>query len=131
MVVGIFLYNYIPNDITVAKAKTYQASSETTKVLSDAQDTGNLLGELTGNNNNTEDDIKTTIILQTYQVTSQDLKRYERVHEYTPGLKADPFDEPKIPVENTTSNGQSTNSGTSENTGNSSDNTLFGTSNQK
>lgn len=131
MVVGIFLYNYIPNDVTVAKAKNYQASTETTKILSDAQDTGNLLGELTGNMNSTQEDIKTTVILQTYQVTSEQLKQYEKINVYQPGKKSDPFDEPLS--ENSTSSGSTGNSsGTPNgNNGNPGDGTLFGTKNQK
>lgn len=128
MVVGIFLYNYIPNDVTIAKAKTYQASTETTKVLSEAKDTGNLLGELTGNMNSTQEDIKTTIIYQTYEVSAGKLKQYQNINEYQPGKKADPFDEP-LSEENPSNNG--TSGTTNGNSGNSGDGTLFGTKNQK
>lgn len=132
MVVGIFLYNYIPNDVTIVKAKTYQANTETTKVLSEAGETGNLLGELTGNMNTTQDDIKTTIIYQTYEVTAGKLQQYKNTKEYQPGKKADPFDEP-VSGEDISSGSSGTASGNqnSGNTGNPGDGTLFGTGNQK
>ena len=94
-------------------------------------ETGNLLGELTGNMNSTQDDIKTTIIYQTYEVSAGRLKQYEREKEYQPGKKADPFDEPVTGDEGSNSSSGTSNGSSNENTENSGDGTLFGTKNQK
>lgn len=129
MVVGILLFNYIPNDITVAKAKTYEVNAETTKVLSDAADSSNLLSQLTGVESNPEDTIKTTIILQTHHVTSSDLALYQQTGAYKKG-KADPFADPTPDQMSGGSSSSSGNMGSSGNTA-SGDGTIFGTSNQK
>lgn len=81
--------------------------------------------------NSTQDDIKTTIIYQTYGVSAGRLKQYEREKEYQPGKKSDPFDEPVFGDEGSNGSTGTSNGNPSGNTGNSGDGTLFGTKNQK
>lgn len=45
MTVGLFLYEYVPNGLTVSKANTYEVTSETTEVLNDAGKAEELLSK--------------------------------------------------------------------------------------
>ena len=45
MCVGLFLYEYVPNGLTVSKANTYEVTAETTEVLNDAGKAQELLSK--------------------------------------------------------------------------------------
>ena len=47
MCVGLFLYDYNPGGVTIAKANQYEVESATTEALGDAQDTQSILTEQT------------------------------------------------------------------------------------
>ncbi len=117
MSVGILVYNYIPTDVAIAKPNTYEVDIETTKVLSDATESSNLLSQITGSSSGS-DEIKTSIILQTYQVTKTDLARYKASGAYVSG-KSDPFsDAPEPTVEENNDGNTNTSSTKPGNTNN-------------
>jgi hypothetical protein len=135
MIVGIFVYNYIPTDITIAKASTYEVSSETTKILSDAADSSNVLGQITGSSSSSSGSTSTTIVLQTYEITKSDLKIYKNTGAYQSG-KSDPFADvqqssSEDETSTTTSSSGVTGSQSGSTTGNVSDGTLFNSTSQK
>jgi hypothetical protein len=117
MMVGIFVYNFIPTDVTVAKPSTYEVSSDTTKVLSDIPESEKALSSITGSSSSTSSTPTTTIVLQTYEITKSDLAIYKAEGEYVSG-KSDPFADAITSSDNTDDNSQS--SGTSSGSTNSS-----------
>ena len=71
MIVGIFLYDYIPTGMQVSQAKVYQADSNTITALSDASDAQDLV--LPSSNSSSPSQIaRTEIVLQTYDLTKAD-----------------------------------------------------------
>ncbi len=131
MIIGMFLYDYLPNSTTVTKANVYEASSSTTKVLADIkQESENLFS-------GTEEDSSGTpnLLLKTYTVTNTDLSQYAKSGSYEHG-KSDPFSEtPKqeeTPDGEKPSNGQEGNNTTNNNTTvNKPDGTLYNSTNRK
>ena len=94
MIIGIFLYDYMPNSTTVAKANTYEATSDTTKVLSDiTTESQELFSKST--NDDSSSSATPSIVLKTYNVSSSDLKQYASKQEYEKG-KSDPFGDWKV-----------------------------------
>lgn len=70
---AILFYEYIPSRKVVAEITTYQANDETQQLLSD-----------------TIDSQKNEKPIYTYEVTSSELKGFEKKNEYVPG-KSNPF----------------------------------------
>jgi hypothetical protein len=147
MIVGIFLYDYIPNSITIAKANSYQRDSDTQSVIDDTSAASSLLSSLTSQSSNSSGTSTTTIILDTYEVTSSDLSVYKSSGAYTNG-KADPFSDPVVQSTDdetgssgstggnsgsSVSSGSSSTSGTTTNSSSSqtSDGTLFNSTSKK
>lgn len=100
---AILFYEYIPSRKVVAEITTYQANDETQQLLSD-----------------TIDSQKNEKPIYTYEVTSSELKGFEKTNEYVPG-KSNPFasvsegtEDPNAVTNNTTnsSNSNTTNNGT-------------------
>lgn len=104
LILSVVLYNYIPGNKVVPEAVEYIPTQEIqTQLNSAVEDSSN-------------------DIIMTYEITAQDLERYEKTNEYVPG-KSNPFATVGITDENNTdnndqSNGNS-NSGTSNNVTNS------------
>jgi hypothetical protein len=115
MIVGISVYNYIPTDITIAQASTYETSSETTKVISDAKESADIVGQITGNSSSSSS-ATTTIVLQTYEITKSDLNRYKNTGAYNNG-KSDPFADVSEETTGSSSSGNTSNSGSSSSSG--------------
>ena len=87
MMLGIFLYDYMPTGITVSEANQYQTEPKTTQVLSDVSD----INERT-NSNSDSSSAQPTVILQTYNVGKSDLAIYRASGAYVPG-RSNPFAE--------------------------------------
>ena len=105
MSVGILVYNYIPTDVAIAKPNTYEVDIETTKVLSDATESSNLLSQITGSSSGSD-------------VTKTDLARYKASGAYVSG-KSDPFsDAPEPTVEENNDGNTNTSSTKPGNTNN-------------
>ena len=114
LALGIIFYNFIPSNKTVPNVPTYTISEEVKTEI---------------NERITEDDK----VLVTYELTSGELKNYERTKDYTKG-KANPFSTydtstPKSNDENNVTNTDSTNGGTQTN--NTSTNTFYGNTGTK
>lgn len=89
MIVGIFLYDYIPTGMQVSQAKVYQADSNTIKALSDASDAQDLV--LPSSDSSGQSQIaRTEIVLQTYDLTKADLQTYMAAGVYDRG-RSNPF----------------------------------------
>ena len=73
LIFAIALYNFIPNRKTVAKITEYVPSESTQALLED----------------NIDSNDRSEVILS-YEVTSTDLKNYQKTKEYVPG-KPNPF----------------------------------------
>ena len=93
---AILFYEYIPSRKVVAEITTYQANDETQQLLSD-----------------TIDSQKNEKPIYTYEVTSSELKGFEKTNEYVPG-KANPFasvtegtEDPNSVTNNTTNSNNS------------------------
>ena len=100
---AILFYEYIPSRKVVAEITTYQANDETQQLLSD-----------------TIDSQKNEKPIYTYEVTSSELKGFEKTNEYVPG-QANTFSsvtegtEDPNSVTNNTTNSNNSNT-TNENT---------------
>ena len=116
MCVGLALYEYVPNNLTISKASQYETSSETAEILNDSKDIQDLLSTQSQNGNNSGDSpvVKTNIILKEYDVSRADLARYRAIGAYVQG-RSDPFAE--VTEHDTVNGGGAT--GTSTTTGNS------------
>lgn len=114
---AILFYEYIPSRKVIPEITTYQANDETQQLLSD-----------------TIDSQKDEKPIYTYEVTSSELKGFEKTNEYVPG-KANPFasvspdtQETKDPntIKNNTTNTNKDNSNTTTtNTTDGNTNTYF------
>jgi hypothetical protein len=110
MMIGIFLYDYIPTGVKVSKASSYETSEKTTKILSDASDASSLLNQ----SDDTDSPVQTNIILQTYNVSKTDLAIYKSMGSYQSG-RPDPFadiDKPAASTGSTSGTGTGSSSGT-------------------
>lgn len=110
MCVGLLLYDYIPNGLTVSKANQYETSAKTTEVLSDAQDAQSLLSSQTSSSNTTTPTVKTNVVLKEYDVSKTDLALYKAEGSLEQG-RPDPFAEVTAEdTANTTADGTNTTS---------------------
>lgn len=105
MIIGIFLYDYIPTDNTFSEANTYVTDAKTLKILAEITNDGNL-------NDDGEND---KMILKEYTVTEADLAMYAAKKDYQKG-KTDPFASSETPVKK--DEGNKNNNSNSTNTGN-------------
>ena len=99
MCVGLFLYDYVPSGLLVAKANTYETSGETTKILDDALDAQEMLTSQSQGSSSTSDStesVKTNIILKEYNISKTDLAMYKQSGDLQQG-RDNPFAE--IPAE--------------------------------
>lgn len=103
LVLCVLLYNYIPSNKILPAEVSYQASEEIQKELDSAVN-----GE-------------TTEVILSYEVTSTDLKNYEKSDDYNAG-KVNPFSA-YVEVPEGELEGDGDNSNTSNNTGSSSGST--------
>lgn len=110
LALGVLFYEYIPTNKTVPNVSTYKTSDSVQRELE----------EKVADNET---------IIQTFEVTSEDLKKAQTTKTYIPG-KANPFSTYEEPAENTTnpdgttSNSVNTNVNTSKG-GTSSQNTFY------
>ena len=74
LIFAILFYEYIPSRKVVAEITTYQANDETQQLLSD-----------------TIDSQQDTRPIYTYEVTSSELKGFEKTNEYVPGKATSPL----------------------------------------
>ena len=118
LALGIIFYNYMPSNKTVPNIEEYTASEEVKTAL---------------NEKITEEEK----VLVTYELTSSDLKNYERSKDYKKG-KVNPFSTydttPKTEDENNVTNAGTANVGTSnasESTTNTGTNTFYGNTGTK
>ena len=72
LILSVLLYNYIPSNKVIPEAVEYAPSAEIQTQLS------------------TEIEDNSSEIIMTYEITEQDLDRFERANEYNPG-KINPF----------------------------------------
>lgn len=114
MIIGIYLYDYIPTGATVAKANTYEVKESTTKILSEITENSQSL--VNSNTTTSEDTSTPNVILQTYSVTKNDLAIYQSSGDYEKG-KSNPFaDAASSPSSSTTGNNSSNSNNNSNNT---------------
>lgn len=97
LLLGVFLYDYIPTNKVVPKIEQYQVPNT---IKQELEETVNDLEE-------------TTQIV--YEIDGTDLKNYEKSKDYQKG-KVNPFGSDTTSTENTTSNGNNTNNINSTNT---------------
>lgn len=111
LALGVLFYEYIPTNKTVPSVSTYKTSDSVQRELDE---------KIADNET----------ILETYEITAEDLKHLQQNKTYVPG-KANPFSTYEDPVENTTDpNGTTTTNsvGTNVNTskgGTSTENTFY------
>ncbi len=103
LALGIIFYNYVPSNKAVPTVQTYEMSEEVK----------NELNEKVAENDK---------VLVTYELTSNDLKTYEKTKQYTKG-KSNPFStfdtsKPKSGDENNVTDTQETSTSTQTNTSN-------------
>lgn len=103
MIIGIFLYDYIPTDNTFSEANTYVTDAKTLKILAEITNDGNL-------NDDGEND---KMILKEYTVTEADLAMYAAKKDYQKG-KTDPFASSETPVKNEQGNTTNNNGGSTQ-----------------
>lgn len=107
LILSVVLYNYIPGNKVVPEAVEYVPTQEIQTQLNAAvEDSSN-------------------DIIMTYEITAQDLERYEKTNEYVPG-KSNPFATVGISDDNTDGNNTDNNS---QNNGNSNSGTSNGSTN--
>lgn len=97
LILGIVLYDYIPNNKIIPEVQEYQKSAEIQEALTNAK---------------TEESTK---VVLTYEITDSDLNMYTKTNQYVAG-KTNPFEEyTEETNENTTenTNGSITNKGNS------------------
>lgn len=100
LVLGIFLYDYIPTTKVVPKVEQYQR-------------TNNIQKELSSEEEENEDFYQTSMV---YEIDGTDLKNYEKTKDYQKG-KVNPFSEDA--TKDTSNNGNTTtNNSNSNNTNN-------------
>ena len=105
LILGIVLYDYLPNNKLIPEVKVYEKSAEMQETLLNAK---------------AEEGTK---VVLTYEITNTDLNMYQKTKEYVAG-KSNPFEEYKEEVStenkdgNTSTNGNSTNNGTGNTTSN-------------
>ena len=111
LLLGILLYEYVPNTKTIPNAVSYTTPENVKQELVDSKA------------------IDESQIIMTYEVDSNDLNNYEKIQGYKPG-KANPFSsyETGTAGENTTNNNSSTGTASSGGT-TSSDNSSTTTNN--
>jgi len=90
LILGIILYDYMPNNKIIPEVKEYQKSAEMKEALLNAK---------------AEEGTK---VVLTYEITDTDLNMYKKTNEYVAG-KINPFAEYK--EETTTGNGEGNTSG--------------------
>ncbi|MCI8396608.1 MAG: hypothetical protein HFJ52_02805 [Clostridia bacterium] len=110
LALGVLFYEYIPTNKTVPNVSTYKTSDSVQRELE----------EKVADNET---------IIETYEVTAEDLKKAQKTNTYVPG-KANPFSTYEEPEENTTNpDGTTSNTvGTNVNTskgGTSTQNTFY------
>ena len=112
LALGIIFYNYMPSNKTVPNVEEYTASEEVKTAL---------------NEKITEEEK----VLVTYELTSSDLKNYERSKDYQKG-KVNPFSTYDITTTKTEDENNVTNTGsTNVETNNSSTGTFYGNTGTK
>lgn len=99
LVLGVFLYDYIPTTKVVPKVEQYQR-------------TNNIEKELSAEDETNEDFYGSSMV---YEIDGTDLKNYEKAKDYQKG-KVNPFSEDA--TKDTTSVGNTTNSSNSNKTNN-------------
>lgn len=95
MCVGLFLYDYIPNGLTVSKPNQYETASTTTEVLSDAKQAQELLtaqSQTTTSESGSTTTVQTNIVLKEYTISKSDLAMAKQAGKVEQG-RADPFAE--------------------------------------
>lgn len=95
MGIGLFLYDYNPNGLNIAKASEYETESSTTEILSDVKKAQELLTSQSTSTSLTSGEtpvVKTNIVLKEYEVSKADLAIYTANGDYKKG-RADPFAE--------------------------------------
>jgi len=95
LILGIILYDYMPNNKIIPEVKEYQKSAEMKEALLNAK---------------AEEGTK---VVLTYEITDSDLKMYARTNEYVAG-KSNPFEEYK--GETVTTQDEQTSTGNTINT---------------
>lgn len=103
LVLGVLLYEYIPNDKIIPDAVAYVTPESVKEELNNAE---------------TVDESQ---IIRTYTLDSTDLNNYKRVDSYVPG-KPNPFSSYQTNAETTNQGGGTGSSGTSSGSSNSSNN---------
>lgn len=100
LVLGVFLYDYIPTTKVVPKVEQYQRTDNVQKELSSQDETN-------------EDFYGSSMV---YEIDGTDLKNYEKAKDYQKG-KVNPFSEDATKnTTNTTNNNISSNNTTNKNT---------------
>lgn len=99
LVLGVFLYDYIPTTKVVPKVEQYQRTNNIQKELSSQDETN-------------EDFYGSSMV---YEIDGTDLKNYEKAKDYQKG-KVNPFSEDA--TKNTTNTGNTTNNNNGNNTTN-------------
>ena len=117
LILGIILYDYMPNNKIIPEVKEYQKSAEMKEALLNAK---------------AEEGTK---VVLTYEITNSDLNMYQNTKEYRAG-KLNPFEEysEEVSSENTeedTSNTGNSTSNNSSSTGTQTGGTLFENSTTK
>lgn len=98
LLLGVLLYDYVPMNKTIPEQISYSATEEVRTALEERQATDQ------------ED------VILSYEVTSTDLKNYQRVNEYQAGRK-NPFESVNKPQENIATNNTTNNTGTTSSSG--------------
>lgn len=97
LLLGVFLYEYIPTNKVVPKTEQYQVPNSIKQELEQS------VNEL--------EEQQTQIV---YEIDGTDLKNYEKSKDYQKG-KVNPFAQDATGTQNTTSNGNNINNGTTTN----------------
>ena len=107
LVLGVVLYNYVPNNKIVPEEVSYAQNEEVKKAIEESVATQN------------------TQVILTYEIDETDLDNYEKVRDYKPG-KANPFSSYQTEEVNEQNQSNTTNTGstqTENNTTNTTENT--------
>lgn len=115
LVLGVLLYEYIPNDKIIPEPVAYVTPESVKEELNSAES------------------LDESQIIRTYSIDSIDLNNYKRINSYVPG-KPNPFSSYQTSAESTNqsggtgSSGSTGNSGTSSNNGNNNSSSSTGNS---
>lgn len=96
LILGIVLYDYLPNNKVIPEVEEYQKSAEMQEALTSAKAE------------------ESTKVVLTYEITNSDLNMYEKTKEYVAG-KSNPFEE-YTEETNESTNGNTTTSESSSTT---------------